>query len=260
MYREQYPYLYETHLHTNVGSACAHNSPEEMVLAAKEKGYSGIFITEHNWRGNSCIDRSLPWEVWIDRMAQSYYIAKAEGERLGLDVFFAYEAGFFASSYHGAEFLIYGLTPEWLKAHPELKDMDAPEHLELVRSAGAMAVHAHPFREASYIPQAYLFPDCVDAVEAINANHSNSRRLSRHDPSYDEKATCYARAHSLSMTAGSDMHSDQLLGGGVAFKEPMHSVEDYCSRILGDADYLLTNGEKVFDKHGNLLPGQADWA
>ena len=119
MYREHYPYLYETHMHTNLVSACAWNTPEEMALAAKKAGYAGIFITEHNWRGNSCIDRSIPWPQWIDRMAQSYYNAKKVGDEIGLSVFFAYEAGFFDLPHHGAEFLIYGLTPEWLKAHPE---------------------------------------------------------------------------------------------------------------------------------------------
>lgn len=260
MYREQYPYLYETHLHTNMGSACAWDTPEEMVRAAKEKGYTGIFITEHNWRGNSCIDRSVPWEEWIDRMAASFYAAKREGDRIGLSVFFAYEAGFTEKPHHGAEFLIYGLTPQWLKQHPELRDMDAPEHLALVRSAGAMAVHAHPYREAWYIEEVFLLPDQVDAVEVVNAAHSHSRSGAHNRAVYDERALAYAKESGLPMTAGSDIHNRDLFGGGVAFRTPIGSVEDYCRAILSDADRLLTNGEKVYDRHGNLLPGQADWS
>ena len=258
MYREEYPYLYETHLHTNMGSACAWNSPEEMVRAAKEKGYAGIFVTEHNWRGNSCIDRNLPWTIWIDRMSASYYAAKAVGDAIGLAVFFAYEAGFCGKPTHGAEFLIYGLTPEWLKEHPELKDMDAREHLALVRGAGAMAIQAHPFREASYIKEIQLFPECVDGVEGINATHSNS--ASEYcNRKFDDLAISYAREHNLPMTAGSDIHTNRLLCGGVAFRAPIESVADYCRMILNDGDRLLTNGESVFDKQGNLLPGHADW-
>lgn len=260
MYREQYPYLYETHLHTNMVSACAWNTPEEMVRAAKDKGYAGIFVTEHNWRGNSCIDREIPWEDWIDGLAASYYAAKQEGEKVGLSVFFAYEAGFQGKRHHGAEFLIYGLTPEWLKQNPEIRDMDAPEHLALVRSAGATIVHAHPYREAWYIEQAFLLPGSVDAVEAVNSAHSHSRSGAHNRAVFDERAIAYAREHGLPMTAGSDIHNSDLFGGGVAFKEPLGSIQDYCSRILSGADYLLTNGEKVFDKQGNLLPGEADWA
>ncbi len=259
MHRENYPYLYETHLHTSMVSACAHNSPEEMVCAAKKKSYAGIFITEHNWRGNSCIDRSIPWEAWIDAMVQSYETARAVGEKVGLQVFFAFEAGFFGLPHHGAEFLIYGLTPQWLKEHPELKNMDAPQLLALVRGAGAMAIHAHPFREASYIERIILLPDQVDGVEVINANHSNPARLSKHTPAYDEAAVRYARQHHLPMAAGSDMHSDQLLGGGVAFARPLEDEQDYCRAIRGREAYVLTNGWEVFDNQGNLLPGHADW-
>ncbi len=260
MFREQYPYLYETHLHTAMGSACAHATPEKMVRAAKEKGYAGIFITEHNWRGNSCIDGAIPWEMWIDRMAESYRAAKREGDRIGLSVFFAYEAGFFGKPHHGAEFLIYGITPQWLKEHPHLRDLDAPEHLCLVRQAGAMVIHAHPYREAGYIRQVFLLPDAVDGVEAINAAHSNSRSISHNSEIFDRRAIEYARGNHLPMTAGSDIHTADLYGGGVAFKTPLHSVSDYCSAILQGGDYLLTNGEKVYDSKGKLLPGEADWA
>lgn len=259
MYREQYPYLYETHLHTNMGSACALANPEEMVRAAKAKGYAGIFVTEHNWRGNSCIDRELPWEAWIARMAESYYEAKKVGDAIGLQVFFAYEAGFIDLPTHGAEFLIYNLTPEWLQAHPELKDMDAAEHLSLVRGAGAMVVHAHPFRWAGYITQIHLLPEHIDAVEAINASHSHSR-CGGEKASCDDEAVAYARRYGFPMTAGSDIHTGNLFGGGVAFRRPLTSVQDYCRAILSDEDRLLTNGEAVYDHRGNLLPGTADWA
>ena len=260
MHCENYPYLYETHLHTSMVSACARNTPQEMVRAAKQRGYAGIFVTEHNWRGNSCVDRSLPWEEWIDGLAQSYYAAKAEGEKVGLQVFFAYEAGFGGLHHHGAEFLIYGLTPQWLKAHPELKDLDAPEHLRLVRNAGAMVVHAHPFREASYIKETFLLPDAVDAVEAINGAHGNPKSKSHNCADYDRKAVEYAKIHGLPMTAGSDIHWDDLFGGGVAFRQPLHTVEDYCAAIRTGQDRLLTDGFHVFDSQGNLLPGHADWA
>lgn len=259
MYREQYPYLYETHLHTNMGSACAKNTPEEMVLAAKRAGYAGIFVTEHNWRGNSCIDRSIPWESWIARMAESYHAAKRAGEEVGLQVFFAYEAGFFDLPTSGAEFLIYGLTPGWLQAHPELRDMDAPAHLDLVRSAGAMAVHAHPFRWASFIHEIHLLPEHIDAVEGINASHSHSR-CGGEKASCDANAIAYARRCGLPITAGSDIHTSDLLGGGVAFRRPILSERDYCRAILDGEDCVLTNGEAVYDRQGNLLPGKADWA
>ena len=79
--RKEYPYLYETHLHTSQGSACAHNTGAQMARACKEYGYTGMFVTEHNWSGNTAVDRNLPWEEWVDQFHAGYEGAKAEGER-----------------------------------------------------------------------------------------------------------------------------------------------------------------------------------
>ena len=105
--REKYPYLYETHLHTREASACAKNSAQEMVQAAKDYGYAGIFVTNHAWYGNTSVDRSLPWEEWVHGFCAPFYTAKAYGDKIGLSVFFGYE-----SCYQGTEFLIYGVDEE----------------------------------------------------------------------------------------------------------------------------------------------------
>ena len=110
--REKYPYLYETHLHTREASACAKNSAQEMVQAAKDYGYAGIFVTNHAWYGNTSVDRSLPWEEWVHGFCAPFYTAKAYGDQIGLSVFFGYE-----SCYQGTEFLIYGVDEELSLIH-----------------------------------------------------------------------------------------------------------------------------------------------
>ena len=56
-----YPYLYETHLHTSQGSACAVDTGKRMAEACKAAGYTGIIVTDHNWGGNTAVNRYLPW-------------------------------------------------------------------------------------------------------------------------------------------------------------------------------------------------------
>ena len=246
--REQYPYLYETHLHTSESSACARSTGAEMARACKEYGYTGIFVTDHNWGGNTAIDRGLPWNEWVDAFALGYKHAKAEGDRIGLDVFFGYEAG-----YHGTEFLIYGIDAEWMKAHPQLVKATVEEQYRLVHEADGLVMHAHPYREEAYIPEIRLYPEWVDGVEGINATHSNPKSTGHNDPAYDEKAIAYARLHGLPMSAGSDIHGTHLFGGGVAFKRRLTSAADYVQAILTGEDYILTNGVKWYDKHGNCI-------
>lgn len=248
-YRKEYPYLYETHLHTKEASACAKSSAADMVRACKEAGYTGIFVTDHNWYGNTAIDRRMPWNDFVESFAKGYENAKLAGDREGLDVFFGWEAG-----YNGTEFLIYGLSKEWLLQTPEIKDASVEEQFALVRAAGGMVIHAHPFREEYYIPEVRLFPELVDGVEGINATHSSSKSLAHNKKEFDERAVAYAAEHKLPMTAGSDIHSTLLLGGGMAFKRRLKDGRDFVKAVMDGEDYLLTNGDVWFDKDGNALP------
>lgn len=245
--RTKYPYLYETHLHTKEASACAHNTAEEMVLAAKAYGYTGIFITDHHIGGNTCVDKTLPWKQWVETFFASYRNALPIAEKCDIQVFPAYEACF-----DGTEFLIYGITEEWMKEHEELASCSIERQYELVHQAEGFVVHAHPYREESYIPEVRLFPDYIDAVEAINATHSNSKSKAHNDKRFDDRAIQYARTYDFPMTAGSDIHFKELLGGGIAFSQKIYSGQDYY-RQLQSGDYVLTNGENWFDPKGNLI-------
>lgn len=247
---EDYPYLYETHMHTSQASKCAGSKGSEMAKAAKEAGYAGVIITDHSWYGNNCIDPSLPWEQWIEAFCKGYEDAKRWGEENDFTVLFGYEA-----NYSGTEFLIYGVDKKWLIAHPQIRDASVGEQYRMIHEAGGMVIHAHPYREAGYIPQIRLFPEYVDGVEAVNATHSSHLSQHHNDPEFDVRAAVYAREHQLPMTAGSDIHDTSLLGGGMAFKRKLTSVEDYCRAVLSGEDYILTNGDQWFDRNGLPIQG-----
>ena len=165
-----------------------------------------------------------------------------------MDVFYGYEAG-----YDGTEFLIYGVDGAWLKAHPQIRTATVEEQYRLIHKAGGLVIHAHPFREAGYIPDVRLYPQWVDGVEGVNATHSNSGSMAHNDPAFDKRAIAYAGQHGLPLTAGSDIHTTGLLGGGIAFRRRIRSAQDYARAILSGEDYVLTNGESWFDKTGNRI-------
>ena len=245
MTREDYPYLYETHMHTSESSACAHNTGREMAMAAKEMGYTGIIITDHSWYGNNCIDSSLSWKEWVEQFCKGYENAKEQGKEIGLDVFFGYESG-----YHGTEFLVFGVDKEWLAAHPEIKDATVEEQYCLIHEAGGMVIQAHPFRRAGYIEQFRQFPRDVDGVEGINGAHSSPLSVSHNHPEFDAQAIAYARENHLPLTGGSDIHMKELFGCGMAFKRRLSSIQDFIQAVLGGEDYLLTDGVRWYDRMG----------
>lgn len=219
-------FRYETHLHTSEASACAILSAKEQVKYYKEAGYAGIIVTDHFFYGNTSISRELPWEEWINQFCKGYENAKAEGDKIGLKVFFGWEA-----NYDSTEFLVYGLDKAWLLAHPEIIYWPVEEQYRKIHEAGGFIVHAHPYRIRPYIKEIRLFPKLVDAVEAINVNN--------HNDIFDRQALIYARKNKLPVTAGTDAHGKERLHSGVAFHYELESIQDYIEGIRSGKGELI---------------------
>lgn len=233
-------FLYETHMHTSESSACAHNTGAEMARAYKEAGYTGIIVTDHFFYGNTAVNRRLPWSEWVEQFCLGYEHAREEGEKIGLQVFFGWEAG-----YHGTEFLIYGLDKEWLLAHPEIKEASVEEQYTLVHEGGGIVSHAHPYREEDYIPEIRLYPEYVDAVEGVNAMHSSDVSNAHKNPLFNERALAYGREHNLPFTAGSDQHTTRMIGGGMVFRRRLSDIHDFSRAVLSGEAVELLDGTKV---------------
>ena len=211
-------YKYDLHVHTCEGSACARSPGAELADFYKEKGYTGIVITDHFFTGNTRPDRNLPWEDWLAAFRQGFLNAKKRGDEIGLKVFYGWE-----HSFHGNDFLTFGLDNDWLLEHPEIVKLDIVDYLRLVRGAGAFVSHAHPFLEARYIPYIRLLPRDVDAVEVMNAPKGDF---------VNGMALHYARAYDLIETGGSDCHStDATRLSGVELDEPAGTLADLIGAI-----------------------------
>ncbi len=214
-------YKYETHMHTKEGSACSSAAAADMARAHKALGYDGIFVTNHFFNGNTSVDRSLPWEERIDAYCKGYELAKEEGDKIGLKVFFGVE---FCK--YSADLLIYGMDKQWLKENEQLLMYEDERKLfRTIREQGGFIVHAHPFRSDPYIHHITLYPFDVDAVEVINGSH---------DPNnfYNDRANAYADMYGLIKTGGSDSHHlDKLFGSGISVPEPINEPSDYLRQL-----------------------------
>lgn len=231
-------YKYETHLHTSEGSKCASSTGAEMAQAHKEKGYDGIFVTDHFFNSSTTVPRELPWEQRIDLYCKGYENALEEGRKIGLNVFFGVEW-----SVNGADFLLYNMDKQWLKENEKLlMYSDERELFDTVRSSGGFVVHAHPFREAWYIPHISLYPHHVDAVETINTR--NSDPLFGGHACYNDRAKQYAEMFGLPQTGGSDTHNaGQIVNGGILVPEKINTPADYLRQI----------------KNGSVVPLEGDF-
>ncbi len=213
-------YLYEIHCHTSEGSKCGTSTAAEYVKLFKDLGYQGLFITDHFLNGNTTVDTTLSWEQQINDFCKGYEIAKAEGDKVGLDVFFGFEY-----SYGWCHLLTYGLDKEWLISHPEIMKWSPVEFLNIARKDGATIVHAHPFRDK--IDLVRLFPDHIDAVEVFNASQPDEA---------NRRALCYAQMLSLPTVAGSDIHNiNKNPLGAVKSKKKFTCINDFAEELKNNS-------------------------
>lgn len=204
-------YLYECHLHTCISSKCGKITPEEVVRLYTTMGYTGVFVTDHFLNGNSSIDKDLPWREKIDLYADAYRQVKKAAEGSGLDVFFGVE-------YHvgnAAEFLLYGITPEWLYEHEEIMNMKPHAVIDFFRENGILVYQAHPMRMRGYVPFISLFPYQVDGIEVYNVGN---------DQIANDFAAEYAKTYNLQTICGSDLHRFTQ-GTAAAFVSPIRLSE-----------------------------------
>lgn len=218
-------YKYETHAHTCDVSHCAKITAAELARYYKSLGYEGIFVTNHFY--NEGEERRPAWPERINHFCRGYEAAKAEGDKIGLAVFFGWEF-----SYSGTDYLTYGLDKSWLLAHKDTFDLPIREYSRQIRSDGGFIIHAHPFREAGYIEMIRLTPREVDGVEIFNANRLDEE---------NERAAWYAESYGLLKTAGSDTHADsQKRFGGLVVQKRFTTVFDMINAVKSGAAELFT--------------------
>ena len=231
-------YKYETHLHTRETSACATASGRAQAERYKELGYDGIIVTDHFFNGN-CLPEIRECDDWkrkVDMFCRGFDAAKAEGDRIGLKVFFGFEY-----CYRGADMLIYGLDKHWLYDHAEIMEISFFDFAKLAHNDGAVIVHAHPFREASYLREIRLVPQWVDAVEVFNSGN--------YEDIYNGRAYWYAKQYGFVMTGGTDNHHltvNRL--SGISTATPLDSIDDVKQAILsGGIDVIFPDDYKRKD-------------
>lgn len=226
---KEYKYKYEMHCHTNLCSACAYDTPEKMAEAYYNAGYAGMVITDHFLRGNTAVDRSLPWDEKMRCYWRAYEAARDWAEDRNFNVLFGIEH-FYGD---GKEVLTYGIDLDFLLAHPGLDHYTLADYSAAVHEAGGFLSQAHPYRHAPYIdadvpPQ----PQYLDAVEVFNFyNTDEENRL----------AARLAAENGLLTTSGGDEHihnGDAIGQAGILLSTPPKTGQELVA-LLRSGDYML---------------------
>jgi histidinol phosphatase-like PHP family hydrolase len=224
-------YKYEMHIHT---SPCSGGGSDirEHIDTLINKGYSGMVVTNHFYNGDNRIDRGLPWEQFVDAYRQDYLIGLEYARSKDFDVLFGLEE----HVGNGQEILIYGITPDDIAAHPELKTASAEKYADVIHAAGGLVYQAHPYRARFYIRLPFPL-DCLDTLDGIEVYNAAN------EPAWNVQAEELANKLGLACVGGSDAHSIGTAGrSGIAAKERIRNNAALI-KVLKSGAYIVLRGE-----------------
>lgn len=218
-------YKFDIHCHCAEGSFCARAPLQDLVRAYAKAGFDGIVLTDHFIY--DMIDHYGDYRSFVDNQWQTYQKAKAEGEACGLTVLYGLEY-----RYKYYDFLVYGITPDFLLANPDIFAIPFEEFARRVHGCGGFIIQPHPFR---YLKAPIYIPvDEVDALEIYNGSHSDVN--SPYPAFYNDLAEHFAQKMERIGTAGSDTHRVTDDGrpnryAAMLFEEKITDIEDLIRQI-----------------------------
>ncbi len=201
-----------------------------MIRLYKEAGYSTVFVSDHFQSNTLDVLGDIPWNEKVAVFLSGYYKAKYEGDQIGVTVLPAAEFCFADTKNH---YIAYGITKEFLCAHPDLHKMTVTEFVSIARAEGIFIVLAHPYRDGSQCAT----PEIVDAIEIYNSNP-------RHDD-HSELSEALAEKYGLPVSAGSDAHRDEdIAGSGIETEEEIKTVSDFIRLVKEGKVKIIRSVEK----------------
>ena len=174
------------------------------------------------------------WQSKIDHYLSAYRrFCSAAGDRLHVLL----GAEICPDRYGATDFLVYGMTEEFLRSHPDLLACNIEELSGWVRTAGMRIYQAHPFRDRMVITS----PHHLDGIEVYNAQR---RECSRND-----MAELWAKRFHLPGIAGSDNHRDAADAVSGIETDEIIKNNDTLLKILASGQYrLIRGGEPMEDE------------
>lgn len=220
--------LIDPHVHSKGISLCSRASVEEIIDFKKSRGYAAAILVNH----------CQPWyyeksehKQNMLKFVEEYNRGKTYADKNNFKLFLGIEVTVDKPFY--ADFLLYGVTEEFLINSPCLYALTQEELYKLCRKNDVLIIQAHPFR-APIIPAS---PNVVDGYE-INTQQN--------DLAYkDDVLNLAADTHKL-VTAGTDYHGraqDEFMGGMIV-PDDINSAVDFKNYLKStDKTELYLGGE-----------------
>lgn len=226
----------EMHVHTRPMSLCAQLTAEQFAERYHKCGYDAIMITNHYSRAH--LEKyGVDKKDYIRAYILEYRRMKEACAKYGIEVFLGAEVTLYNwfSRYakriypdidkikkeYYADYILVGVTEEFLINSPLLCDLTQPELFELCEKNDVLLIQAHPFR----VDQGHSLKD-VRYLHGIEMN-----ACIRYNPE-EEKILQTAKEHDFVVIVGNDSHHDKCYFRGAVFiPDEIHSSTELASYL-----------------------------
>jgi hypothetical protein len=215
-------YKTELHAHTKEVSPCGQLSSQEVVDRYLADGYTTLVVTNHYC--DYVIDNE--GETWAERckyyLAPYYLMKEYAADRM--NIILGCELRFKGSA---NDYLIFGLTEQFLQEHPNLHEMNIRSFSELAHENGLLIVQAHPFRNGMTV----VNPAYLDGIEIFNGHRGHDSR--------NPIAEAWANKFDLIPTSGTDFHHPDQYGCAGIFSDTPITTGEELKELLKSRNYTL---------------------
>ena len=215
--------LIDMHAHSSGISRCCKIPYHEVLRQALAHGMDGVVLTNHYQKSYI---RGGDADAFVDNYIAEYELTKKYGDEIGCKVFFGIEVTM--ERYPKVHMLIYGLGPDFLRAHPDIFDCTQAELYNLVKACGGLLIQAHPFRNGTTVLDTAL----LDGIE-INCHPLYKNAYSR-------ELLQIAEENRLIVTCGGDFHADTYHPTcGMYLPDNAKDCKDIMAYLLSPAEKKL---------------------
>ena len=178
----------DPHVHSLGISMCSDVDCKEIVDEKLRLGYEGAILTNHCQRWYY---EQQEHADFIHRLIAEYERGVAYAQSKNFQLWLGIEVTI--DDPHYADWLLYGVTKEFLQQTPCLYNLTQEALFRLCEEHGVLMVQAHPFR-TGHSP---CDPKFMHGVE-LNCNHRDLGNVGR--------VEAFAKEHGLLITCGTDYH------------------------------------------------------
>lgn len=220
-------YKTEMHCHSSEVSGCSSVDVKGVVEKYIKHGYSTVVLTNHFW---SCDDLEK-YKAKVERLFEVCDEARRiAGDRLNII------DGVEVALDDDNDYLLYGVTKEFLLSLPHISDLEAHELRAKASDAGMILIHAHPLR----YNQRHLHPSAIDGYEIFNGHPEQ-------ESNNDAAELMFGRMKGKIFTSGTDHHDPHHVpNSGIVTEKPIKTKEDLLA-TLRSGDYSIIKNGEVFD-------------